>query len=299
MSGEEHYEEAHSLMNQGRWTNAIEALNSAIEAGFENAEVYGLRAYAKLSRGNKILALDDFNLAIELNPNIFEYWRDRGYTKYELGDIDGALEDLTRASEINTVDPLSYRYRARVYSELGAVVEAIDYALQAARLEPENFENYMVLYEVYRLEESPPRQAEEAMELLGIAVELEPTNPEIHILRGEIFWFEWGDEINALNEYNVAVEHAHPGWTEAVDRRGVFYYKIGRCDLAVEDFSRYIDLNDKNPWIFLYRAECVAQLGDLDLARADFVKVMILSTGIHEFGDMRQRAQEWLDSHPE
>jgi serine/threonine protein kinase len=299
MSGEEHFEEAHSLMNQGRWSNAIEALDSAIEAGFENADVYGLRAYAKLNRGNAIPALDDFTLAIELNENIFEYWRDRGYTKYELGDLVGALDDLIRALEINTVDPIGYRYRARVFSGLGGVVEAIDDALQALILDPENFENYMVLYEVYRVEESPPRQAEQAMEFLEIAIELEPTNPEIHLLRGDIFWFEWNDEINALNEYNQAVEHAHPGWPDPFDRRGFFYTQIGRCDLAVDDYSRYIEMDPENPYAVMGRGECFDQLGELDPARSDFVKVMIATTGMPEFEELRQRAQEWLDSHPE
>jgi serine/threonine protein kinase/tetratricopeptide (TPR) repeat protein len=297
--GEEYFEDAHSLMKQARWTNAIEALDMALESGFENADVYGLRAYAKLNQGDRVSALDDFTIAIELNGNIFEYWRDRGYTKFELGDMPGALDDLNRALEINTVDPVAYRYRARVHSALDQVVEAINDGIQAAGLELENFENFLVLYEVYRPVVADPRQAEQVMELLDVAIELEPTIPEIRILRAEIFWFAWGDEVNALNEYNLAVEHAHPGWPVPFDRRGHFYAEIGRCDLAIEDSSRYIELDPENPFIYLRRGECFDQIGDIDLARADFVEVMIITTGIPEYEELRLRAQEWIDAHPE
>lgn len=299
MSGEEYYEEAHSLMNQGRWSNAIEALDSALAAGYEHADVYGLRAYAKLNRGNLIPALDDFTRAVELNENIFEYWRDRGITKFELGDLDGALADITRGLEINSVDPEGFRARARVFNEVGGVVEAIEDALTATRLEPDNFENYVILLEVYRINESPPHQAEETMEMLDIAIELEPMNPDIRMLRGDIYWFEWGDEIKAQDEYNTAVEVSPQDYTSPYDRRGLFYSQIGRCDLTVEDYSHYIEIDTDNPYIYLGRGECYDQLGDADLARADFVQVMIKTTGVPEFADLRLRAQEWIDAHPE
>ena len=300
MSGEQHFEEAHSLMNQGRWTNAIEALDSAIVAGFENADVYGLRAYAKLNRGNLIPAIDDFTVAIELNPEIFEYWRDRGETQFRLGNLDGALNDLSRGLEINPEDPLGYRYRSRVFSELGGVIEAIDDALQAAIHEPGNFENYFLFYEIYLNHGHPPlERAELIMEMLERALEIDPANPEIHILRGEIFWFDWGDEASALNEYNIAMELGPPGWVVPFDRRGLLYFELGQCELAIEEYSQYIEIDNENPYIFMGRGECYDRLGDVDMARADFVQVMIKTTGIPEFAELRLHAQEWLDVHPE
>jgi serine/threonine protein kinase/tetratricopeptide (TPR) repeat protein len=300
MSGEEYFEEAQSMMGQDQWTNAIENLDLALSAGFENADVYGLRAYAKLNLGNKIPAIDDFTRALELNETIYEYWRDRGITFFELGNLPAAIEDLNRALGINTDDSNGYRYRARVHSELDGGVEAIDDALRAASLEPDNFENYLLFYEIYlRHNFPPPEKAEEVMEMLDIAIDLEPTNPEIRILRGEIFWFVWDDEFNALNEYNLAVEHGHPGWVVPFDRRGLFYYEIGRCDLAVKDFTQYISMDSENPYIYQLRGECYVQLGDIDLTRADFTEFMIRSTGVPELADRRASVQSWLEANPE
>jgi tetratricopeptide (TPR) repeat protein len=168
------------------------------------------------------------------------------------------------------------------------VEAAIEDALQAARHEPDNFENYMVLIEVYRIHGSPPHQAEEAMGMLELANEIEPMNPEIHLLRGEIFWFEFGDEVNAQMEYDLAVELGDPDWPGGVDSRAFFYSETGRCELAIEDLTRAIELAPENPNPYRLRGDCHSRLLNPEQANADYQTFMVMTKGDPNYDEERK-----------
>ncbi len=298
MSGEEYYEQANSLLSQGKSAEAIEYFDRALDAGFENADLHHLKAVANhLILGNFDAAIEGWTAAIDLDGSIQEYWRERGILKSQTGDPNGALDDLNRALEFNPNDPIAYRGRSIAYSELGEVEAAIDDAIKAARIEPHILDNYLTLTAVYRINESPPRQAEVAMELLEKAIEFDPTNPDFRFLRGEIYFFEWGDELNAQKEFDFAIQYASPGDVSPYNNRALFYVWTGQCALAVEDYTRSIEMVQDNPWVYQERGDCYAELGEDDLARYDYETFLIMTEGNQEFDDLRQIVQSWIDTH--
>lgn len=299
MSGEEYYDQANSLMSQDKWAEAVEYYDRALDAGYEIADLHHLKALANTNIGNIDAAIAGWTVAIELDGEIHVYWRERGIRRLENGDLSGALEDLNRALELYTDDPITYRALSSVHYDLGQVSAAIDDAIQAARIEPNNIYNYLALTAAYLVHESTPRQAEEAMEVLDMAIEFDPTNPEVRILRGRIYWYEWGDDENALEEFDLAVENNYPGWAAPYDSRGLFYLETGQCDLAVGDFTDYLSMDTENPWIYQMRGECYAQLGEDGLARNDYGIFLVMTDGDLSFDDLRQTVLSWLDAHPE
>lgn len=80
---------------------------------------------------------------------------------------------------------------------------------------------------------------------LATAIELEPDNPELYALRGQIYLslYEWD---KSLRDLNTAIELA-PRYAEAYFQRGVLYYSIlqtGQAlrEAALADFQTYLDL---------------------------------------------------------
>lgn len=80
---------------------------------------------------------------------------------------------------------------------------------------------------------------------LATAIELEPDNPELYTLRGQVYLnvYEWD---KSLADFNTAIELA-PEYADAYFQRGVLYYSILQTGQelrqeALADFQHYLDL---------------------------------------------------------
>src|SRR5690606_7348675 len=80
---------------------------------------------------------------------------------------------------------------------------------------------------------------------LATAIELEPDNPELYTLRGQVYLnvYEWD---KSLADFNTAIELA-PEYADAYFQRGVLYYSILQTGQelrqeALGDFQHYLDL---------------------------------------------------------
>jgi tetratricopeptide (TPR) repeat protein len=81
---------------------------------------------------------------------------------------------------------------------------------------------------------------DDALTDMDAAIELDPTNPELYVLRGQIilYLYEWD---RVLADYNHAIELA-PDYADAYYYRGVLFYAQAQRDDALADFEHYLDL---------------------------------------------------------
>jgi tetratricopeptide (TPR) repeat protein len=81
---------------------------------------------------------------------------------------------------------------------------------------------------------------DDAIADMDAAIELEPENPELYVLRGNItlLIYEWD---RVLADYNTAIELA-PDYADAYFYRGVFYYTRTDYQLALDDLNHYLEL---------------------------------------------------------
>ncbi|MCB9453778.1 MAG: tetratricopeptide repeat protein [Anaerolineaceae bacterium] len=86
---------------------------------------------------------------------------------------------------------------------------------------------------------------DDAVADLTAAIEIEPENPELYVLRGQmyLYLYEW-DEV--LADYNAAIE-LDPDYPDAYFYRGILYYSILQTgqELRPEawaDFQHYLEL---------------------------------------------------------
>ncbi|MFC2024283.1 tetratricopeptide repeat protein [Chloroflexota bacterium] len=124
-TAEWHSNQAYELNNQGRYDEAIEECNKAIEFDPNLADAYVNRATAYGYKRQYDLAIDDCNKAIELDPNLAEAYVIRGWAYNEKGQYDLAMPDHNKAIELDPNLADAYLHRAWVYKQLGKKTEAI------------------------------------------------------------------------------------------------------------------------------------------------------------------------------
>jgi tetratricopeptide (TPR) repeat protein len=84
-----------------------------------------------------------------------------------------------------------------------------------------------------------------ALAEINAAVALAPQNPDLYILRGQVYLnlYEWD---KSLNDFSAAIELA-PEYADAYFQRGVLYYSILQTgqelrEEALADFQHYLEL---------------------------------------------------------
>ncbi|MFN8373314.1 MAG: tetratricopeptide repeat protein [Anaerolineae bacterium] len=75
---------------------------------------------------------------------------------------------------------------------------------------------------------------------MDAAIELDSTNPELYVLRGNItlLIYEWD---RVLADYNAAIELS-PDYADAYFYRGILFYTRAEYQPALDDFARYLEL---------------------------------------------------------
>ena len=80
--------------NAAQNSNAIISISSFVNE-------YVKRGTLNTNLGKYKEAVEDYNKAVELNPNDAMLFYNRGTVKIELGDLEGAKEDFEKAMELS------------------------------------------------------------------------------------------------------------------------------------------------------------------------------------------------------
>lgn len=134
-----------------------------------------------------------------------------------------------------------------VYLQLGKKDKAfnlIDKAVQTA-YNARSMSDFWRLFPVLVL----PRRAQlyaldfrynDAVADMTAAIQLDPGNPELHVLRGQMYLllYEWD---SVLSDYNKAIE-LDPNYADAYFYRGVLFYTRDDLTSARPDFEQYLKL---------------------------------------------------------
>jgi serine/threonine protein kinase len=130
---EEWYNEGLALYNVGKYQEAIEAYNHAIEFDARYAFAYNNRGLAYRNLKKYAKAMVDYNRAIELDARYADAYYNRGVTYYDLMEFTRAIEDFSRAIDLAPRAANTYGGRGLAYYILDDYQDAIqdfDYALQ-------------------------------------------------------------------------------------------------------------------------------------------------------------------------
>lgn len=178
----------HSHTKSGRFQQAIDFQDKAINLDPKFAAAYYSRANAYGYLNQHELAIADYTMAIYLDPEYFAAYNNRGRTYSDMGDHEQqAITDLKKAISLNSKYALTYMNLGLAYGKL--------------------------------------RQHEQAIATFDKAIALDPTNGKYYYNRGVAF-FNRGQHNKAIGDYDKAIQ-CNPKDSEAYFNRGIACINIG------------------------------------------------------------------------
>ena len=298
--------------------NAFLDYSKAIELEPEIAENWYNRGDFHYNYGNDLEALNDLEEAVKINPSYVDAINTIGIIYEEQGKLELAIETYERGIALEETAPLSaaycYRNRAAIYK----AQEKFDLALadytKAIELEPENALRWNLRAALYEYLE----EENKAFLDYSKAIELEPENAENWYNRG-VFHYNYGNDNEALNDLEKAlkIDSLH---VNAIIIMGIIFkmqekielaiktYELGiflektdpssaafcynnraniyrtqeKFDLAIDDYTKAIELVRDNSLWYLNRAKLYQEIGQENNAFRDFSKAIELEPEIAE-----------------
>lgn len=201
----------------------------------------------------------------EQNPNTAKGYYDRGTQYYQEQKYDLAIEDFTKAIALNPKFSDAYLNRGVSYKKKEQYTQALaDYA-KFIQLEPEEavvYKNQGIIYEIQKNYESAIANYSKAIELGG------KNYAELYIFRGNIYLNNLEKLDLALADYNMAVKLTAIN-ASGYNNIGAVYGIKEEFSLAIENYTKAIEIDPKYLLAYINRADCYDAIGKTKLADLD------------------------------
>src|SRR5579859_1648765 len=217
---EQWFNEGLALFEAGKFKEAIETYDHAIQIDSKYARAYGRRgdAYGGLKEYAK--AIEDYNRVIELDPGIVAAYNNRGNVYQDLKEYAKAIEDYNCVIKLDPGIAVTYSNRGNAYGGLKEYAKAIEDYNRAIELDPMYAEAYYNRGHRYR----DLKEYRKAIEDYSRAIELNPSFAEAYGSRG-IAYMSLKEHTKAIEDYNRAIE-LNPREAIAYGNRGYVYFEL-------------------------------------------------------------------------
>ena len=205
------------------------------------AQDYFRRAFKNDDLGKYEEAIEDLNKAIELKPDYTYAYNNRGFAYNNLGQYNRAIEDLDKAIELDPDNTYAYNNRGFAYNNLGQYNRAIEDYDKAIELDPDYARAYNNRGSTY----DDLKQYDRAIEDYDKAIELDPDYALAYNNRG-FAYNNLGQYDRAIEDYDKAIE-LDPNDADYYTNRARAYRKLGKTSLAEADEARAAELKAKQP----------------------------------------------------
>ena len=242
----------------GKYVEAIQFYDKAIEFTSQIAEIHYNRGVALRKTNNQLEALKSYETAVRIKKNYPEAYFNIANILRDNGAYEKALESYSKAVHFNPNYTEAYLNRGIILKILGKFIEALKNYDTAISLKPHYaaafFNRGNALIEL--------KSFDDALQSFDRAIELDPHQPEYFYNRGnarrETLLFE-----AALKDYAEALTR-RPNYASAYSNRGVTLYYLKRTDEALVDFSRSQLINPEDAEPHLNESFCRLSIGDFE-----------------------------------
>ncbi len=125
------------LNEQGKYGEAIQALDKAINIDPQDEAAWNEKGYALYKQGRYDEAIQALDKAIEINPQNAEVWYGKAEVLYDQRKYDEAIHALNKTIEINPQDALAWYFKGWILEDQGKKDEANSSYDKAIEIDPQ------------------------------------------------------------------------------------------------------------------------------------------------------------------
>jgi len=262
LSAAEYREHADQATQKGKYKEAVDSYDIAIQLDPDDTEAYHRRGLAKSELEQYEEAITDYDIAIRLNPNDEKVYYNRGLAKYYLKRYEDAIADYDEAIRLKPNDEYSYHNRGLAKNGLERYENAIIDFDEAIHINPND-----VYFHYHRgLANNSLEQYEDAIADFDETIRQQPDNVNAYQQRGFVKQKQ-GEVESAITDYDMAILlNSNDG--KVYYNRGLMKLHCNRSDEAKKDFEKGLRLAEETSDEDLI-AQISKQLNELTLPRGD------------------------------
>ena len=269
-----YYNRGFAYAKKGELDKALADLNKAIELNPEKSDHFNERGVIYLDDKEDFdKAIADFTKAIELAPQKAYSYDNRGMAYALKYETDLALADFNRAIELDGAIASFYKHRGLAYNDKKEFGPALADLTKAIKLDPKDVELYQRRGAIYRNK----KEFDNALVDLNKAINLDSKDGVNFNQRGMIYLYDKGDVGKAIADFDNAIA-LNNKLADAYYNRGMANIRQRKLKSAIDDFTMIIEMNSTGSNVrevsYMKRGETYYQLGQLDLALADYTQAI-------------------------
>ena len=259
-----------TIANRGRFPEAIEYFQKALEINPDSAETHNDWGKVLLEQGRTAEAIEHFQKAVEIDPDCAEAHNNLGILLAAQGQTAQAIKHYQIAIKLNPDRAEVYNNLGNVLATQGRTAEAIEHFQKALEIEPYYAKAHHNLANVLAAQ----GRLDEAIAHFQNAVELRPDYSEAQNDWGTIL-LEQGRFAEAMEHFQKAVQ-LNPDFAGAHDNLAATLALQGRPAEAIEHYQRSLQIKPDNAKARYNLANILAAQGRLDEATEHYQRALEL-----------------------
>lgn len=263
---------AYSLLNTNRYDESIILYNNLIKNNYFKAKAYSELAIAYKRKGEFIKSMECFASAISIEPLNTLPYLNRANLNAQLKNYTDAIIDYKKVISLENKHVNACLFLGNVYDEMQDYDSASMYYNKAIYINP----NYKAAYINNGIILSKQKKFDEAITYFSKAISLDSNNAYVYDERA--FAYKQKNEFAKSNEDYSKVIFLNDTLYTAYFNRADNYRILGDYNKALIDLNYLFSKIGNEPDIFNARGRVYFSMGNIDLAKKDFIESIKLNS---------------------
>ncbi len=273
-SAEDLIKKAVQLKDEGKYDEALEYCNKALEKDNKNSWGYNVRGVVYELQKKYDLSIQDYTEALKIDPKYKQVYINRAQVYRIKKEYDIAKADL---NDVLAIDPnlSGARFQlGRIAYEIKDFDQAIKEFTESMKLGSDKKNCYWWIADCYYYGK---KDHDAAISNYNQLIRLDPKDIDGYRLRAAVYQYGKKDYEKAIADYNTVLT-LDPKNHLAYYRKAFAYSSQKLFDQAIQDMSKAIELNTKDPVSYLTaRANIYRTKGDTTNAVNDYAEAVRIS----------------------
>jgi tetratricopeptide (TPR) repeat protein len=246
---------------------ALDVLNQAIIQDKNNEKLYIQRAdLYSLHLEDNNSAMKDYDNAVQISPTNIETLKNRAvFLIFYFDQPDAAIKDLQQIVQSDSNNIEIFNLLGIAYEQLNNYQNANYYYSKGIEISYVDSASASFCYRNRGELKAKNNKFSEALKDYGAAIELNPTNEQLYIARGN-FHLEYPKDIkSAESDYTKAIK-MRPDIIDTHGARGYFYFNNEEFEKAIIDFKSILSLDSCYINGIIQLGESYESIGKFDYA---------------------------------